>query len=191
MLGPRLSAVRFIACFLLAGLCGACNERQFVSIDKAEQKTRSDFDLAIVGYNYTDREIGILSVDGVGGGNINLSSTSGGGGGITCCVKLLSGKEPSHHVVRWDAAACKFNEKTPGPLGPRYQLHYVFKELNVAVQRQGNQKPDYFEVHFFPDGSVKTMVTSELSLPLIVLPDGRKEAPTSQCPGNIEPQTSS
>lgn len=144
-------------------------------------------DLAIVGYNYTDREIGTFSVDGVGGGNLALSGATSGGGGIACCVRYVPGSEPSKYLIRWDKASCRFNERPPGPWGEIFHLHYYYAERSVQVKRGNDSEANYFEVHFFPDGSIDARITAELSPPLMELPDGRKSNNSPQCPGNVRP----
>lgn len=145
-------------------------------------------DLAIVGYNYTDREIDHFTVDGVGGGNVGLSGVSGGGGGIACCARFQPGPAPSRHVVKWNSASCRYNEILPAkPNNEVFELHYFHKEVPVSVNAPASGKPGYFEVHFMRDGSIKTQITAELSAPMVSLPDGRKSTPSPQCPGNVAP----
>jgi len=47
--------------------------------------------LTIVGYNYTDTYIGSFTVNGAGGGNIEVSSKTSGGGGGVCCAAIPAG----------------------------------------------------------------------------------------------------
>lgn len=173
----------------LALLSIGCNESQSKRAGPEMSKVveNAEIDLAIVGYNYTNRGISILSVDGVGGGNIALSGTKGGGGGIACCVKYKPGSTPSHHVIRWDVGSCRYHEAPRSEWGEIFALHYYYEEKQVEVSSQSSVSPSYFEVHFLPDGSVKVQVTAELSAPMIALPDGRKETRSPQCPGNVRP----
>lgn len=48
-------------------------------------------ELALTGYNYTDRYIDQFEVDGQGGGNIAVSGPNTAGNGSSCCVSYRSG----------------------------------------------------------------------------------------------------
>lgn len=147
----------------------------------------SSTDLAIIGYNYTDREIGRFTVNGIGGGNIAPSTDLGGGGGITCCARFRGDGKPNRYIVRWDAASCRFNEKVRPKTNESFELAYSFKEQTVTSSYSGIGKPNYLEVHFFGDGTIKTMITSDFSAPLHPWPQGFQAKLSPQCPGNVAP----
>lgn len=189
---PIPGALRVVVLLSLGLLSNGCSESQPGKIlqQTSGSEVMGELSLPIVGYNYTNREIGIFSVDGVGGGNIAMSGPRGGGGGIACCVRYQPGVEPSHHVIRWDVKTCKYHEAPPSTRGDIFQLHYFYSEKKVEVRSQSSVRPNYFEVHFFPDGSVKVQVTAELSAPLMALSAEREESPSPQCPGNVRPAVS-
>ena len=88
--------------------------------------------LALVGYNYTDRYIDSFSVDGKGGGNINVSSENGGGGGIVCCVLYQPSSEPKTVTVRWQFDACYFREASSYSNETYNTLYAFYKEKKYA-----------------------------------------------------------
>jgi hypothetical protein len=98
--------------------------------------------LTIVGYNYTDTYIAKFAVNGTGGGNIEVSRNDNYGGG-TCCAPIVDDVPlPITVEVSWqrdgDAARCKQSVLRDGPM-PR--------------------EANYFEVHFFQDGSIQLAIT--------------------------------
>ena len=181
-----LLAIVLLSLALLSSGCSESESRNILQQVPNDAEV-GELDLAIVGYNYTNRAISVFSVNGVGGGNVALSGPKGGGGGIVCCAKFWHGPEPSTYVIRWDASSCRFHERPPTTRGEVFELHYFYSEKQVKVRRNGPTKPNYFEVHFFPDGSVKVQVTAELSAPLMALSPDREEMSAPQCPGNVRP----
>jgi hypothetical protein len=98
--------------------------------------------LTIVGYNYTDTYIAKFAVNGAGGGNIEVSRNDNYGGG-TCCAPIVDDVPlPITVEVSWqrdgDAARCKQSVLLDGPM-PR--------------------EANYFEVHFYQDGSIQLAIT--------------------------------
>lgn len=185
-------ARRGLACLFIVAttLVGGCTKVTGVhNVERPATGTAEEFDLAIVGFSHTNREIGSFSVDGVGGGNLVFSPTGGGGGTITCCVRYRRG-ESSKYVVRWDTHACRYDEKPPSEWGERFSLYDYFSEKQVEAKDKSDTSPGYFEVHFFQDGTVKAQITSEISAPMVTLPNDRKEQLSPQCPGNVMPASS-
>jgi len=94
--------------------------------------------LTIVGYNYTDTYIGSFTVNGAGGGNIEVSSKTSGGGGGVCCAAIPAGAAlPITIDIAWKRDGrvpwCRQSAVLDGPVPA---------------------DPQYLEVHFFPDGSI-------------------------------------
>ncbi len=100
-------------------------------------------DLSINGLNYTNRYVSDFSVNGYSGFDI---SRNGGGGSFVCCVSVPKRwREDLRVTVRWhddDAAPEKFKEKV------------------VAVPEYHDNDFGAFVVHFYPDDTVKVLVTS-------------------------------
>jgi Protein of unknown function (DUF3304) len=98
--------------------------------------------LTIAGYNYTDTYIDSFAVNGAGGGNLEVSQPSSGGGG-TCCASILDDFPlPLTVEISWkrdgEVPWCKQTVLLDGPLP---------KEAN------------YFEVHFYQDGTIQVAIT--------------------------------
>ncbi len=146
-----------------------------------------EISLAIVGYNYTNREIGHFTVDGVGGGNVHVSGPRGGGGGIACCARYYADGEPAHYAVRWNIASCKYDVHPQPNDEPTFALHDSYKEEKITAAQPPSGIPRYLELHFFSDGSVKALITTELSEPMLQLPADRESDWTPQCPDNKRP----
>jgi hypothetical protein len=107
----------------------ACSDRSEASIDLA-------------GLNYTDAWITTFSVDGSYGPGV---SPNGGGGKFVCCVTIPRKWHPGMKVtIRWTE-----DERVPGS----------WKERIVAVPEYTKQDIGEFVVHFYPDDTVKVLVT--------------------------------
>ncbi len=104
----------------------------------------------VYGYNYTDLYIDSFSVDGQGGGNLELADASAGGGKHVCCVRVYPEiKTPIPVMVRWTRDRkrwCELEVMLNGPIPPN---------------------PEYFEVHFYQDGHVEVAVTEKASAPRV------------------------
>ncbi|RKG96035.1 DUF3304 domain-containing protein [Corallococcus carmarthensis] len=118
--------------------------------------------LEINGYNYTDLAIDTFEVNGQGGGDLAVSSTTSGGGKGACCVGLSPGtKFPVELTIRWTRDRKRWCEK--------------------AVQLAGvaTANPQHLGVHFFPDGHIEAEVTEgypDLKLKLDRVDVGRRKA---------------
>ncbi|WP_312515183.1 DUF3304 domain-containing protein [Massilia sp.] len=144
--------------------------------------------LALVGYNYTDRYIDSFSVDGQGGGNINVSSPDSGGGGIVCCVLYQPGPKPKTVTVRWQSDACYYRQPSSYSNEVYNTLHSFYKEKKVVVTETTSGKGEYMEVHFYPDDSVQVVVTKELSAPRLSLSKERNDqSDFPRCPNDKKP----
>lgn len=170
---------------ILAG----CRAEEMSELSKVSVTGTENVELAgltLVGYNYTDREIAQFSVNGSGGGNLQVSGPNGGGGGSVCCVNYVPGIEGKQYRIRWHATSCRYGESGAGA-AYSYSLHRFYKELDVTVVAPEVNNPRYFEVHFFPDGTVKAKVTAEASPSILSLASDRKAGRSPQCPNNVEP----
>jgi len=144
--------------------------------------------LGLTGYNYTNREISDFSVDGQGGGNIDVSSPTGGGGGTVCCVSYVNAKDPGSVRVRWQSDACIYQTKSTISDEVHEHFYWFFKEADVNIEKPVTQNPQYLEVHFYPDGSVKAAVTEHASLPRLRLRQERMDrTPYPRCPHDKKP----
>lgn len=142
-----------------------------------------------MGYNYTDRYIDSFSVDGQGGGNIQLSSPTSGGSGIVCCVIYHPATTAKTVRVRWQSDACYFSEQSSLSKNKFDSLHPFFKEQDVPVEVLGTTSAHYLEVHFYPDGVIKAAITAQISVPRLSLEKqraGRTLYP--RCPNDRQPQ---
>lgn len=135
-----------------------------------ENESGTHYMLGILGFNYTDEYINSFSINGQGGGNIQLSSPTSGGGGTVCCV-LLSKKSkwPMHVLVRWQSGGCRVYDKDR-----RYghNQHY-YKEATIEVERGTSAHPSDIAVHFFKNGTVRVILSDGWEPPLLLLPQNR------------------
>lgn len=178
-------AIFAITSILLLSSCGRRANQQEAAA-ASDWTPRSNLtQLTLVGFNYTNREISNFSVDGSGGGNVHVSGLAGGGGGNVCCVLYVAGSDVSSHVVRWDAESCRFYEFGNVEI---YDIRAFYKEEIVKVDGAPLERAHYFEVHFFPDGSVKAKVTNEISRPLLSLPVERDRKKSPPCSTSVEPK---
>jgi hypothetical protein len=148
------------------------------------------FLLGLVGYNYTDRHISNYTVNGVGGGDVLLSSESGGGSGVTCCVRLAKKSVITPRVrVRWQHDGCTYfmrNDQTGATARIR---HYYYKEAEIDVQRADSGSPGYIETHFYPDGSVQVRTTENFFDPSLKLDPKRVDKSYfPKCKNDEKPQ---
>jgi hypothetical protein len=135
-----------------------------------QNEAKTHYMLGIIGYNYTNRTIDGFSIDGHGGGDVQVSSPTSGGGGTFCCV-LFSKKPiwPIQVVVRWQSGGCRVYDKNR-PAGRNY---YAYKELKVNVEKGTSDYPSDIGVHFYPDSSVRVRLSEGSGMPLLQLPESR------------------
>jgi len=146
---------------------------------EASLKNNPDDDhvlLGLVGYNYTDRDIENYSVNGAGGGSVNLSSSTSGGSGVTCCVRLSKSQEVPFRVkIRWQVDGCKYLIKDDRTGKVDSIRHFYYKETEVDVYRNDGEDPKYIETHFYPDGTVKVKLVEQAFRPLLLLDGDRPD----------------
>lgn len=181
----------FISMIILSVLC-ACHKKNVT--DSVDNKSANPMrpgqirSLALEGYNYTNNYIHYYSVDGQGGGNLRVSGPSSGGGGTVCCVQYTVG-----HVgtvkVRWQVGGCLFDEGMDKNGEMAQQIHHFYKEEEVRVDPNIPVDPHYFEVHIYPDGHVKTIITEESSIPHLILSKDREiDSFYPRCPDGKKPK---
>ncbi len=109
--------------------------------------------LTIVGYNYTDTAIANFSVEGAGGGNIEVSSRGYSYGGGTCCAPI-----PQETPL-------------PVPVGIKWQRDGIgvrpWCEQTVLLKGPMPRDANFFEVHFYQDGTIQVAITDYPSRPRV------------------------
>lgn len=106
----------------------------------------SNVGIDLCGLNYTNKHIADFSVNGYSGASIYAN---GGGGSFVCCVLLPRRWNKDLAVtVTWS-----YDEKNPGPP----------KERIVRVPEYSEGDIGFFAVHFYPDDTVKVLVTTKTS----------------------------
>lgn len=153
-----------------------------------KKPTGKRFDLTLAGYNYTNRYIDEYSVDGHWGGNLSVSESGSAGGGSAGSVAYfdIGGKQTVK--VRWQSGACYFTTKSTISNDTYKHIHSFYKEAEVEVDGGKTSQPNYLEVHFYPDGTVKAIVTETTSRPAIIVGsanEDRSEFP--RCPNDKKP----
>jgi hypothetical protein len=142
--------------------------------------------LTLSGYNYTNRYIDQFYVNGIGGGNLHVSTATSGGTNV-CCFSYTPGTPaPKTVTVKWQHGACKYKETKESTYA---YTHPFFKTVEVPVAPNVPAKPDYFEVHFYPDGHVEAAITEQQSggrLHLDVAREDRSDYP--RCPNDEKPK---
>lgn len=124
--------------------------------------------LLIQGYNYTDQDIDSFTVNGIGGGNVHISTPSSGGGGSTCCYRF-DGLSSQSVTIRWTASYCSY--ATTNKYGETHTWRKsLWREEKVPVAIKELSEPKALEVHFYPDGHLEAVVTSGYSPPRLKLP---------------------
>ena len=101
--------------------------------------------IELSGLNYTNKGIAMFSVDNYEGHSI---FPNGGGGKFVCCVSIPSNWHAGMGVtVRWTE-----DDRIPD----------LWKERIVNVPKYTKQDIGSFAVHFYPDDTVKVLVTSKI-----------------------------
>jgi hypothetical protein len=187
--------------FLGAGvLISGCNSSRNESVAVAaptKQKavtasefkpTGKRFDLTLAGYNYTNRYIDEYSVNGHWGGNLSVSEPGSAGGGSAGSVVYFDTGTKKTVNVRWQSGACYFKTKSTISNDIYQHIHSFYKEAEVQIERGHSREPNNLEIHFYPDGKVRAIVTELASHPDIVVGsenEDRSEFP--RCPNDQEP----
>lgn len=156
----------------------------------AEKRNKDYLLLGLVGFNYTDRYINNYSINGAGGGNVQISLSDSGGSGQTCCVKVWKKHiEPFYVLVRWQVDGCKYVVRDPKTGATEEVKHFYYKEAEVAVQDIAKDNAGFIETHFYPDGSVKVLLTEAESDPLLLLDEKRADKSSfPRCKNDEKPE---
>jgi hypothetical protein len=154
----------------------------------ASKPSGKRFDLTIAGFNYTNRYIDDYRVNGQWGGNLNISGPGSAGGGSVCCVAYFDTGGKNTVKVRWQSGACYFTTKSTISTDIYQNLHSFYKEIEVQLDTSRARNPNYLEVHFYPDGTVKAVVTDATSGPaMIVDPASEDRSEFPRCPDDKKP----
>jgi hypothetical protein len=99
--------------------------------------------LTLVAYNYTDTYISNFTVNGAGGGNVEVSDMQSGHGGGACCAPISADTPlPMPVEITWkrdgEVPYCRQTVLLNGPIPPN---------------------PNAFEVHFYQDGTIQVAIT--------------------------------
>lgn len=145
--------MKFKTFIKLVGLAGL----GLLAFNVLSSRAKEPYELAIVGYDYTDRPIADFSVDGTSAGNLYLSSSTNGGGSRVCCVALKqTTKTPFWLTVEYRKDALQ--SYPPGNV-----IEPAGDYIKTKVEVKGPIPPDaaYLEIHFFPDGHLEAAVSGQ------------------------------
>jgi hypothetical protein len=98
----------------------------------------------VIGYNYTDRDIFVFSIDGHGVGSSNAHEP-GGGGGIFCCHSIPKDERTMHIKVVLGLTKEQYEKDLPND---------TF-ETDVPVPTLQDKRNGYIELHFLPNRRVE------------------------------------
>ncbi len=185
--------ILLLACVLMMSPLSACKNSQVgnsASEAKGIPEKIEAVNLAITGYNYTDRYINDFSVNGNSGGNIYVSNPTGGGGGSSCCATYVNGDKAWKVKVEWQIGGCTFDNSVNDDGSLVYSIYPYYKEVEVQIDPQVSNNPKYLEVHFYPDGHIEAAVTENRSAPRMVLEKSREDRTSRlvKCPDGRRPQ---
>jgi hypothetical protein len=193
--GPRLPTSISLALVMMTS--AACHGQTAkpgttgtpAATDRAQMKAPmgTRIELALTGYNYTNRYIDQFDVDGQGGGNIGVSGPNTAGNGSACCVSYRSGAKARKVKIRWQRDACTYNERISG--GETFNdIYLFFKEVEVQVDADIPDNPRYFEVHIYPDGHAEAAITEHESRARLALNKDREDnTHFPRCPDGKKP----
>ena len=117
----------------------------FLTLSLAACSGTNNASIELSGLNYTDTWITSFSVDGYEGHGI---SPNGGGGKFVCCVTIPRAWRAGTKVtVRWTK-----DDRVPD----------LWKQRVVDVPEYSQKDISTFAVHFYPDDTVKVLVTSKI-----------------------------
>jgi hypothetical protein len=136
-------------------LCAGVSLMAFASLESC---AKEPFDLELVGYDYTDRAILDFSVNGASGGNVFLSTKTSGGGKYACCVRLdRSTKTPFWVDVEYtrEALVAYPSDQVARPADK------APIKAHVEVKGPMPERPEYLEIHFYPDGHIEGALSGE------------------------------
>ena len=153
------------------------------------QKLSIHVTLALTGFNYTNRYIDRFTVGAQDGGNLFVSGPDGGGGGIVCCVPYIVGASAWKTKIRWSADACTYNNRIDEDGKEFFEIYHYFREVVVQIDKNIPKNPRYLEAHFYPDGHVEAVITSNGSQPRLILrKDRENNSPYRHCKDEKRPE---
>lgn len=172
----RKGIVSILSLMMIINMLGANSSAQPNTESVNSDGASNYYVLGLIGYNYTDRIISEYTVNGGSGGYIALSSKTGGGSGVGCCVRLSKKKPKIFNIrVRWQFNGCVYLTKDERSGLSDKRRHYYYKEAEVVVRNVAEDEPAYLETHFYPDGSIKAIITSEISYAVLQLDERRPD----------------
>lgn len=91
--------------------------------------------------------------------------------------------------MQWQSGDCTYMTKSSISDDVFENLHNYYRTAKVELDTTGaGQDPQYLEIHFFPDGSVKGYVTDKESVPMLSLSEDREDrSDPSRCPSDKKP----
>ena len=163
-------------CFLI-GIPPNSTSRAYArqpSNGESSKEAMKKWDVDMVGFNYTNRVIDSFSVNGVGAGNVLLSSRTNGGGKTVCCVTVSAPTSAAPRIrLRWQVDGCTYLTRSKVSKEVFENVFPYYRQADVALNVSAKINPRYLEIHFHPDGTVNAQLTESISLPRISL-DGRR-----------------
>lgn len=129
--------------------------------------------MPIQGFNYTDRTISSFHVDGTWGGNLFVSRRGAGGGKSACCVDwydLLHRELPKPYTIRWISDMCTYQIEVGDSKEVFTQHRSLWKEEVVLLTELPSERPEAFQVHFYPEGHVEVAMGKAGAKPRLDLP---------------------
>lgn len=145
-------------------------------------------ELTFHGFNYTNRYIDKYSVNGHGAGHLRVSGRHGGGGSSVCCFVYSQEMTPAVVTVKWQHGGCKYDvEANPGEKAFQF-THSYFKTSTIAIDQPVPENPNFINVHFYQDGTVKVNLSSKPVKPRLDLAEAREDKSSyTRCPDGKKP----
>jgi uncharacterized protein DUF3304 len=161
---------------LLMGLAGCHAAPEYTPPTEVDEDVLNA--MPINSFNYTDRTISRFTVNDVGGGNVLVSRPTAGGG--VCCMRWSPHLQfPRRYTVRWITDMCKYPVVEGG--GTFIRVRKLWTERVATMQGPVPNRPEAFEVHFYPDGHVEVAFAAvSTTIPRLQLPFDKK---TGRRPG--------
>lgn len=187
--GPCRAMASMVLSMMMAMAVTGCDAREASPTTPTSEFVPSKpIELTLSGYNYTNRYIDQFSLNGIGGGNLHVSTVTSGGTNV-CCFSYTPGTPaPKTVTVKWVAGGCTYKETNMYKETSSWAHHY-FKTLEVPVDPNVPANPGYFEVHFYPDGHVEAAITEHQSGGRLHLDKDREDrSDYPRCPNDQKPK---
>ncbi|NIF41615.1 DUF3304 domain-containing protein [Burkholderia sp. Tr-862] len=98
----------------------------------------------VIGYNFADRSIYRVNIDGFGAGNVRAHEP-GGGGGTVCCMEVPLNKKTWHIKLRYELTPEQYRNNLPND---------VF-ETDIAIPPLPDKHGGYIEFYFRPEHKIE------------------------------------